>query len=113
MKTEKEIILKTINVVAELMDNPCSFRKFLENLGLESKDYEDLYNARGMYLTDIATLLGQQDIIKDKLNNIRKMLTNTADKYDIDESIDNHTLVGMVADVILEIRDIKEFMDKF
>ena len=30
MKTEKEIILKTINVVAELMDNPCSFRKFLE-----------------------------------------------------------------------------------
>ena len=113
MKTEKEIILKTINVVAELMDNPCSFRKFLENLGLESKDYEDLYNARGMCLTDIATLLGQQDIIKDKLNNIRKMLTNTADKYDIDESIDNHTLVGMVADVILEIRDIKEFMDKF
>ena len=113
MKTEKEIILKTIKVVAELMDNPCSFRKFLENLGLESKDYEDLYNARGMYLTDIATLLGQQDIIKDKLNNIRKMLTNTADKYDIDESIDNHTLVGMVADVILEIRDIKEFMDKF
>ena len=113
MKAEKEIILKTINVVAELMDNPCSFRKFLENLGLESKDYEDLYNARGMYLTDIATLLGQQDIIKDKLNNIRKMLTNTADKYDIDESIDNHTLVGMVADVILEIRDIKEFMDKF
>ena len=113
MKTEKEIILKTINVVAELMDNPCSFRKFLENLGLESKDYEDLYNARGMYLTDIATLLGQQDIIKDKLNNIRKILTNTADKYDIDESIDNHTLVGMVADVILEIRDIKEFMDKF
>ena len=113
MKTEKEIILKTIKVVAELMDNPCSFRKFLENLGLENKDYEDLYNARGMYLTDIATLLGQQDIIKDKLNNIRKMLTNTADKYDIDESIDNHTLVGMVADVILEIRDIKEFMDKF
>ena len=113
MKTEKEIILKTINVIAELMDNPCSFRKFLENLGLENKDYEDLYNARGMYLTDIATLLGQQDIIKDKLNNIRKILTNTADKYDIDESIDNHTLVGMVADVILEIRDIKEFMDKF
>lgn len=42
------------------MDNPCSFRKFLENLGLESKDYEDLYKARGMYLTDIATLLEQQ-----------------------------------------------------
>ena len=113
MKTEKEIILKTINVIAELMDNPCSFRKFLENLGLENKDYEDLYNARGMYLTDIASLLGQQDIIEDKLNNIRRILTSTADKYDIDESIDNHTLVGMVADVILEIRDIKEFMDKF
>ena len=62
MKTEKEIILKTINVIAELMDNPCSFRKFLENLGLENKDYEDLYNARGMYLTDISNLLEQQDI---------------------------------------------------
>ena len=65
MKTEKEIILKTINVVAELMDNPCSFRKFLENLGLENKDYEDLYNARGMYLTDIANLLEQQDISEE------------------------------------------------
>ena len=60
IKTEKEIILKTIKVVAELMDNPCSFRKFLENLGLESKDYEDLYKARGMYLTNIATFLEQQ-----------------------------------------------------
>lgn len=113
MKTEKEIILKTINVIAELMDNPCSFRKFLENLGLENKDYEDLYNARGMYLTDIASLLGQQDIIEDKLNNIRRILTSTADKYDIDESMDKNTLVDMVSDVILEIQDIKEFMDKF
>ena len=33
----------------------------------------------------------EKEIIKDKLNNIRKMLTNTVDKYDIDESIDNHT----------------------
>ena len=66
MKTEKEIILKTINVVAELMDNPCTFRKFLENLGLENKDYEDLYNARGMYLTDIANLLEQQDITSEE-----------------------------------------------
>lgn len=66
MKTEKEIILKTINVIAELMDNPCSFRKFLENLGLENKDYEDLYNARGMYLTDIANLLEQQDITSEE-----------------------------------------------
>lgn len=63
IKTEKEIILKTIEVVVELMKNPCSFRKFLENLGLESKDYEDLYKARGMYLTDIATLLEQQEDI--------------------------------------------------
>ena len=31
----------------------------------------------------------------------------------LDESMDNHTLVGMVADVILEIQDIEEFMDKF
>ena len=66
MKTEKEIILKTVNVIAELMDNPCSFRKFLENLGLENKDYEDLYNARGMYLTDIASLLEQQDITSEE-----------------------------------------------
>ena len=65
-KIEKEIILKTINAVAELMDNPCSFRKFLENLGLENKDYEDLYNARGMYLTDIANLLEQQDITSEE-----------------------------------------------
>lgn len=65
-KTEKEIILKTINAVAELMDNPCSFRKFLENLGLEKKDYEDLYNARGMYLTDIANSLEQQDITSEE-----------------------------------------------
>ena len=65
-KTEKEIILKTINAVAELMDNPCSFRKFLENLGLEKKDYEDLYNARGMYLTDIANLLEQQDMTSEE-----------------------------------------------
>lgn len=66
MKTEKEIILKTVNVIAELMDNPCSFRKFLENLGLEKKDYEDLYNARGMYLIDIANLLEQQDITSEE-----------------------------------------------
>lgn len=66
MKTEKEIILKTVNVIAELMDNPCSFRKFLENLGLENKDYKDLYNARGMYLTDIANLLEQQDITSEE-----------------------------------------------
>ena len=55
----------------------------------------------------------EKEIIKDKLNNIRKMLTNTVDKYDIDESIDKHTLVDIVSDVILEIRDIKEFVDKF
>lgn len=53
IKTEKEIILKTVKVIAELMDNPCSFRKFLVNLGLERKDYEDLYKARGMYLTEL------------------------------------------------------------
>ena len=53
----------------------------------------------------------EKEIIKDKLNNIRKMLINTVDKYDIDESIDYHTLVDIVLDVILEIRDIKEFMD--
>jgi hypothetical protein len=51
--------------------------------------------------------------IKDKLNNIRRILTSTTDKYDIDESMDKNTLVDMVSDVILEIQDIKEFMDKF
>ena len=55
----------------------------------------------------------EKEIIKDKLNNIRKMLTNIVDKYDIDESIDKHTLVDIVSDVILEIQEIKEFMDKF
>lgn len=57
MKVEKEIILKTIKITANLMKKPCSFRKFLENLGLESKDYEDLYKVGGMYLTDIANSL--------------------------------------------------------
>lgn len=54
-----------------------------------------------------------KDVVKDKLSNIRKILTSTTDKYDIDESIDKNTLVDMVSDVILEIQDIKEFMDKF
>ena len=54
-----------------------------------------------------------KDVIKDKLNNIRKILTSTIDKYDIDESIDKNTLVDTVSDVILEMQDIKEFMDKF
>lgn len=54
-----------------------------------------------------------KDVVKDKLNNIRKILTSTADKYDIDESIDKNILVDTVSDVILEIQDIKEFMDKF
>ena len=54
----------------------------------------------------------EKEIILDKLNNIRRILTSTADKYDIDESMDNHTLVGMVSEVFLEIQDIKEFMDK-
>ena len=55
----------------------------------------------------------EKEIIKDKLNNIRKMLTNTVDKYDIDESIDNYTLVDIVSDVILEIQEIKELIHKF
>ena len=54
-----------------------------------------------------------KDVVKDKLTNIRKILTSTTDKYDIDESMDKNTLVDMVSDVILEIQDIKEFMDKF
>ena len=54
-----------------------------------------------------------KDVVKDKLNNIRKILTSTTDKYDIDESMDKVTLIDMVSEVILEIQDIKEFMDKF
>ena len=54
-----------------------------------------------------------KDVVKDKLNNIRKILTSTTDKYDIDESMDKVTLIDMVSDVILEIQDIIEFMDKF
>lgn len=49
-------------------------------------------------------------IIEDKLNNIRRILTSTADKYDIDESMDKNTLVDMVSDVILEIQEIKELI---
>lgn len=54
-----------------------------------------------------------KDVVKDRLNNIRRILISTSCKYDVDESIDNHTLVDMVSDVLLEIRDIKEFIDKF
>jgi len=54
-----------------------------------------------------------KDVVKDKLNNIRRILTSTTDQYDIDESIDKNTLVDTVSDVILEIQDIKEFIDKF
>lgn len=58
---EKEIVLNTIKETVNLMKNPCSFRKFMLNLGLESKDYESLYNAGGMYLTDIANLLEEMN----------------------------------------------------
>ena len=54
----------------------------------------------------------EKEIIEDKLNNIRRILISTADKYDIDESMDNHTLVDMVSEVLLEIHDIKEFIHK-
>ena len=54
-----------------------------------------------------------KDVVKDRLNNIRRIVISISCKYDVDESIDNHTLVDMVSDVILEIKDIKEFMDKF
>lgn len=52
-------------------------------------------------------------VINKKLTNIRKVLTSKADKYDIDESMDKITLIDMISDVILEIQDINEFMDKF
>ena len=55
----------------------------------------------------------EKEILEDKLNNIQRILTSKMNKYDIDDSMDYLTLVGMVTEVILEIRDIKEFMDKF
>lgn len=54
-----------------------------------------------------------REVVKGRLGNIRKILTTATDKYDIDDSMDRHTLVDMVSDVILEIQDIKEFMDSF
>lgn len=63
---EKEIILKTIREITHLMKNPCSFRKFLQNLGLESIDYEDLYIAGGMYLTNLALEINESE---DKIND--------------------------------------------
>lgn len=61
-KEEKEIILNTITEVVNLMKNPCSFRKFIENLGLTGKDYEALYNAGGMYLVDVSNFLDENNI---------------------------------------------------
>lgn len=57
---EKEIVLNTIRETVNLIKKPCSFRKFMSNLGLESKDYEDFYNAGGMYLTYVANLLDEK-----------------------------------------------------
>lgn len=54
----------------------------------------------------------EKEFIEDKLNNIRRILISTVAKYDIDESMDNYTLVDMVSEVLLEIRDIKEFIHK-
>ena len=54
----------------------------------------------------------EKEFIEDKLNNIRRILISTVDKYDIDESMDNYTLVDMVSEVLLEIQDIKEFIHK-
>lgn len=59
---EKEIVINTIKIIVDLMENPCSFRKFLENLGLESKDYEELYKAGGMYLVDICNMLEELNV---------------------------------------------------
>lgn len=61
-KSEKEIVLNTISEVVNLIKNPCSFRKFMENIGLKGKDYEDLYNAGGMYLVDISNLLDEMNV---------------------------------------------------
>lgn len=55
----------------------------------------------------------EKEFIEDKLNNIRRILISTVSKYDIDESIDNYTLVDMVSEIILEIRDIREFINEF
>lgn len=61
-KSEKEIVLNTVSEVVNLIKNPCSFRKFMENIGLTGKDYEDLYKAGGMYLVDISNLLDEMNV---------------------------------------------------
>ena len=52
-------------------------------------------------------------VINMKLDSICRVLKNKVDTYDIDESMDICTLTDMVSDTILEIGEIKEFMDKF
>lgn len=56
---EKQIIFNTIKVTVELMDSNYSFRKYLEVLGLDSSDYENLYKVGGMKLVDISNILDE------------------------------------------------------
>ena len=52
-------------------------------------------------------------IISMKLDGICRELKSKVDEYDINESMDRDTLVDMISDVIVEIGDIKEFMNDF
>lgn len=56
---EKQIIFNTIKATVELMNNNYSFRKYLEILGLDKSDYEDLYKVGGMVLVDISSVLDE------------------------------------------------------
>ena len=59
---EKEMVLNTVKATVELMNNNYSFIKYMEILGLESKDYKDLYKAGGMYLVDISSILDELSV---------------------------------------------------
>ena len=56
---EKQIIFNTVKTTVELMTKNYSFRKYLEVLGLDKSDYENLYNAGGMVLVDISSVLDE------------------------------------------------------
>lgn len=58
-KKEKQIVFRTVKATVELMSSNYSFRKYLEVLGLDNSDHEDLYKAGGMALVDISSVLDE------------------------------------------------------
>ena len=54
-----------------------------------------------------------KEVVQNRLTNIRKTLIHAINKYDMDESVNMHTLVDIISDIMIEIREIKDFMDEF